>query len=401
MSSNSEPNPKHDPSTSTESSVASDSSATPESSAASESSSSESSASELSESSESPRSSESSESSGSSESPRSAGSPGSSPLLEYRVSPDAAGQRFDKYVRRLLPEVPASAIYKLIRTRKIRLNGARAAEGVLVSEGDLVSIRQAALKATQQPRTREQSFAQTKREFGILHQDTHLLVVSKPSGLAIHPGTGIVGATLVDQARAYLGESAEGEFRPAPAHRLDRETSGVVVVAKTRQAIVRLSEMFSDDEVKKTYLVLVKGKLARQGVIDTPLAEHQQSAANKAQRGVNLQHALTRWRLLGQTQDASLLDVEIETGRTHQIRRHFADIGHPLVGDTRYGDFSFNRRARSEWGLRRMFLHAARLGFRHPVFEQEMTFRAPTPKDLAKVCDHLGIALPPKFRRED
>lgn len=320
-------------------------------------------------------------------------------VLEYRVSADAAGQRFDKFVRRLLPDMPVSAIYKLIRTRKIRLNGARAQESRIVEEGDVVTIREAALKAgPARPARREAPGA--KRDFEVLHRDAHILVCAKPSGLAIHPGTGITGSTLVDQVRAYLGDEVEeGEFRPAPAHRLDRETSGVVVVARTRQAIVRLSEMFTNNEPKKVYLALVKGRIGRQGVIDTPLAEHQQTAASKAQRGVNLQPALTRWRLVGQTREVSLVEVEIETGRTHQIRRHFASIGHPVVGDSKYGDFPFNRHARTEWGLRRMFLHAARLGISHPITDQPMTFRAPLPPELGEVIDKLEISLPPKFPR--
>lgn len=324
-------------------------------------------------------------------------------VLEFRVSADAAGQRFDKYVRRLLPDVPASAIFKLIRTKKIRVNGARADQSQLVAEGDVVTVREAALKADPERTTAHgpERKPSVKREFDVLHKDAHLLVCGKPAGLAIHPGSGITGSTLVDQVRAYLGadELEKGEFRPAPAHRLDRETSGVVLVARTRQAIVRLSEMFTGNEVKKVYLALVKGRVDKQGVIDVPLAEHQQTAANKAERGVNLQSALTRWKLIGQTRDVSLVEVEIETGRTHQIRRHFAAIGHPVVGDSRYGDFPFNRRARAEWGLKRMFLHAARLGIAHPVTEQPMTFRAPLPPELGAVIDHLRIELPPKFPR--
>ena len=179
-----------------------------------------------------------------------------------------------------------------------------------------------------------------------------------------------------------MGETPEGEFKPAPAHRLDRETSGVVVVAKTRQAIVKLAEIFTEGTAKKTYLALVQGHVDKQGVIDLPLAEHQQSGTNKASRGVNMQKALTRYRLLGQVKEAALVEVEIETGRTHQIRRHFAAINHPVIGDSKHGDFPFNRRAKAEWGLKRMFLHSARLVLPHPVTGQLMTFRAPCLEDF-------------------
>ena len=320
-------------------------------------------------------------------------------MSEYRISSDAAGQRLDKYVRRLLPALPLSAIYKLIRTKKVRVNGVKAEEAQLLAAGDVVLIRDQAVRERPGDGAKAGAKRPLQRTFEILHEDAHILVCAKPAGLAAHPGTGITGATLVDEVRAYLGETAEGEFKPAPAHRLDRETSGVIVVAKSRQAIVALAETFTNQHPKKVYLALVAGRVEREGVIDTPLAEHQQTPASKAQRGVNLQEAVTRYRLIAQNRDASLVEVEIETGRTHQIRRHFEAIGHPVVGDTKYGDFPFNRRAKAEWGQKRMFLHAARLGLPHPVTTQAMTFRAPLPPELCEVVDRLGFALPPKFPR--
>ena len=321
-------------------------------------------------------------------------------MSEYRISDDAAGQRLDKYVRRVLPGLPLSAIYKLIRTKKVRVNGARAEESQLLAAGDVVSIRDQAVK--ERPATGGAEGAAKrpmKRTFEVLHEDAHILVCAKPAGLAAHPGTGVTGPTLVDEVRGYLGEVPEGEFKPAPAHRLDRETSGVVVVAKTRQAIVKLAETFTEQHPKKVYLALVMGHVPREGVIDSPLAERQQTSASKQARGVNLQSAVTRYRALGQGREASLVEVEIETGRTHQIRRHFQSIGHPVLGDDKYGDFPFNRRARAQWGLKRMFLHAARLGLPHPVTGQAMTFRAPVPSELCEVIDRLGFSLPTKFPR--
>lgn len=316
--------------------------------------------------------------------------------MEYRISADGAGQRLDKFLRKVLPDLPLSAIYKLIRTKKARVNAVRAEEGQLLQPGDVVTIREQALQArpvADKPATPKV----VKREFGILHEDQHILVVDKPSGLAIHPGSGVSGPTLVDQVRAYVGEVPEGEFKAAPAHRLDRETSGVVVVAKTRQAIVRLAEIFTEGETTKQYVTLVQGRIDRTGEIDIPLAEHQQTAASKAERGVNMQSAFTRWTLLAQAADAALAEVEIETGRTHQIRRHFAAIGHPVAGDTKHGDFPFNRYMTKQWDLRRMFLHAARLGIPHPVTGQKMTFRSALAPELVEVCRRMGLALPPKY----
>ncbi len=321
-------------------------------------------------------------------------------MAEYKISADAAGQRLDKYVRRVLPDVPMSAVYKLIRTKKIRVNGARAEESQLLRAGDVLTVRDQALQPSSARLAIPAAPRPARQSFLVLHEDTHILVCAKPAGLAIHPGSGITEETLVDQVRRYLGDPPEGEFRPAPAHRLDRETSGVVVVAKTRQAIVKLAEIFTEGAAKKIYLALVRGRVDKEGVIDLPLAEHQQSGASKAARGVNMQSALTRFRLVAQGKDAALVEVEIETGRTHQIRRHFAAIDHPVIGDAKHGDFPFNRRAKSEWGLKRMFLHSARLGIDHPVTGQHMTFRAPLPKELGAVLDHLGMELPNKFGRE-
>lgn len=312
--------------------------------------------------------------------------------MEFRISDDAAGGRLDKFVRRVLPDLPASAIYKLIRTKKIRVNGVRAEENQTLAAGDVVTIREQALQHP--PPAGADTPRAAKRTFDILHEDKHILVVNKPSGLAIHPGSGITGATLVDQVRSYVGEVPAGEFKPAPAHRLDRETSGIVMVAKTRQAIVRLAEIFTEGDTRKIYLTLVAGRLDPEGVIDLPLAEHQQSAASKAERGVNLQTAITRWKVLGFARGLSLLEVQIETGRTHQIRRHFAAIGHPVAGDAKHGDFPLNRQLRAEQGLKRMFLHAARLQLPHPDTGQKMTFRAPLPAELMSVLAGLGLEPP-------
>jgi 23S rRNA pseudouridine955/2504/2580 synthase len=325
-------------------------------------------------------------------------------MPDFKTSPDAAGQRLDKFLRRVIPDLPLSAVYRLIRTKKIKVNGARAEESQLLKAGDLVSVRDQALQAEPKPSTapsfpRHPKPRPAKSNFQVLHEDAHILVCVKPAGLAVHPGTGITEETLVDQVRAYLGPPPEGEFKAAPAHRLDRETSGVIVVAKTRQAIVRLAEIFTEGLAKKVYIALVMGQVQKQGVIDQPLAEHQQTGASKSQRGVNMQSALTRYKLLGQAKEAALVEVEIETGRTHQIRRHFADIDHPLVGDSKYGDFPFNRRVRSEWGAKRLFLHAARLGLPHPVSGEMMTFRANVPPDLLAVLEHLRLPLSNKFVR--
>ncbi|MBQ4335015.1 MAG: RluA family pseudouridine synthase, partial [Myxococcaceae bacterium] len=175
---------------------------------------------------------------------------------------------------------------------------------------------------------------------------------------------------------------------------LDRDTSGVILVAKTRPCMVALTEMFTHGHPDKSYLALAKGRFDKpRGVIDLPLAEHEQSSRSKALRGVNMQVAITRYRVLAGVELASLLECKIETGRTHQIRRHLVAMGHPVAGDRRHGDFAFNRELKSRFGLRRMFLHARRLSLRHPITGERLTIEAPLPEELSRSLTALGIGL--------
>jgi 23S rRNA pseudouridine955/2504/2580 synthase len=316
--------------------------------------------------------------------------------LEYKVSADASGQRLDKFLRKRLETLPLSHLYKLVRTKKVRVNGARAEIAQLLQPGDqvVVHVLQTAPAPAKEP-------VHVRQDFGVLYEDDHILVCDKPAGLAIHPGTGISGATLVDEVRAYLARQGlqvpEGEFKPSPAHRLDRETSGVVVVAKTRQAMVKLTEMFTKGEADKTYYALAKGRFQKEkGSIDLRLAEHQQTTGSKEQRGVNMQTALTHWRKLAGGPEATLLELTIETGRTHQIRRHLDAIGHPVVGDTKYGDFPFNRLAQRQWGLKRMFLHSARLSLSHPITKKRLALVSPLPSELVDCLPRAQIHWRPQ-----
>jgi 23S rRNA pseudouridine955/2504/2580 synthase len=324
-------------------------------------------------------------------------------VLELRVTADAAGQRLDKYVRRALRDVPLSHVFKMLRTRKVRVNGRRGRGEQLLAEGDVVVIRgdeEKLLGPREEAPGRAPGAAAGGPRFAVLYQDEAILAVDKPAGLAAHPGTGIEGATLVEEARAFLGageRAPPGEFRPSPAHRLDRETSGVVLVAKTRKAMMRLTEIFTaGSEVRKTYLALCKGKMPRDaGTIDIPLSEHEQTARSKERRGVRFQEAVTHYQVVSSMKDASLLSVRIETGRTHQIRRHLQAAGHPVAGDRRYGDFPFNRQAKQRWGLSRMFLHAWKLSLPHPLTGARLSLEAPLPEELRAALSRMNLAAPP------
>jgi len=326
-------------------------------------------------------------------------------VIELKVSADAAGQRLDKLVRKALRDVPLSHVYKMFRTRKVRVNGVRGRAEQILVEGDVVVIRgdEERLLAEGGP-PRPTGAGRVTVTFRVVYEDQDLLVVDKPAGLATHPGTGIEGATLVEMARAYLEKESlpPAEFRPSPAHRLDRETSGLIVVAKNRKAMVELTKTFTDGEqVHKAYLTLVKGKMPREaGTIDQPLSEHEQTSRSKEKRGVNMQEAITRFRVLASTKEASLLEVAIETGRTHQIRRHLEAVGHPVAGDRRYGDFAFNRLARARWGLRRMALHAFRLTLPHPSTGAPLKLKAPLPEELEQALSRANLSPKGRLSKE-
>ncbi|MBJ6759513.1 RluA family pseudouridine synthase [Myxococcaceae bacterium JPH2] len=319
-------------------------------------------------------------------------------MIEYRIEADTAGMRLDKHLRKRMPNVPVSHLFKMIRTKKVRVNGKRAQPEQQLAEGDVLTIRgsEEQLLHAERPKSDRPPPPPPPLEpdrLVILTEDDWFMAVDKPSGMAVHTGSGITGGTLVDYVRAYLGPKAvRNDFAASPAHRLDRETSGVILVAKRRPAMVHFTEIFTHGHPKKRYLTLVKGKMPRDsGTIDLPLSEHQQTAESKARRGVNMQEALTRWTLVRQSSEAALLSCTIETGRTHQIRRHLTAIGHPVAGDKKYGDFAFNRDVRARWGLKRLFLHAERIEFPHPEHGGKVAVEAPMPPELLDVLKRAAL----------
>ncbi|MBS2021039.1 MAG: RluA family pseudouridine synthase [Deltaproteobacteria bacterium] len=329
-------------------------------------------------------------------------------MLEFKVTADAAGQRLDKFLRKRLETVPLSHLYKMVRTKKVRVNGARGDIAQLLNEGDVITVRGPEAQLQGPPPSAEFKAGSVhakarpvQQDFHVIYEDEHLLIVDKPAGMAVHPGSGIEHDTLVDQARAYLERQGlvlqPGEYKPSPAHRLDRETSGVVIVAKTRQAMVKLTEQFTEGVPQKKYLALAKGRFQKdRGTIELRLAEHQQSAQSKSTRGVNMQEAVTHWVRLAGGPESSLLELTIETGRTHQIRRHLAAIGHPVAGDGKHGDFPFNRHVKARYGLKRMFLHSAYLALPHPITGKRLQLQAPLPKELVEALPRAGIEWAPR-----
>jgi 23S rRNA pseudouridine1911/1915/1917 synthase len=213
----------------------------------------------------------------------------------------------------------------------------------------------------------------------IVHQDDSVIVVDKPAGLVVHPAPGHSGETLVDVLR---GKAAGGPSeRPGIVHRLDRDTSGLLVVAASEAAHRDLSRQVRDRTVQREYLALVEGRVrSRRGTIDAPVGREHRAPERMTVGGRRPREARTHFDVVELLPDDTLVEVSLETGRTHQIRTHFAAIGHPLCGDPRYGH-------RSRHGLARQFLHARRLGFRHPESGEWLVFESQLPDDLVQALE--------------
>lgn len=295
------------------------------------------------------------------------------------VGEDGAGQRIDNFLLKHLKGVPKSHVYRILRSGEVRVNKGRASAQRRLEPGDVVRIppvRTSLPDAAPPP---------PAREFAVIYEDEALIVIDKPAGVAVHGGSG-VSFGVIEQLRSARPQARFLEL----AHRLDRETSGLLVVAKKRAALTRLHDMFRDGMIEKRYLAMVRGHW-RDSVRNvklplfkflTPEGERRVRVAPDGKPA----HSIMRLESCRETPRGtfSLLEVELRTGRTHQIRVHLAHLGFPILGDEKYGDFALNREL-PKLGLKRMFLHAASLGLPHPLRAGErLELKAPLPADL---CD--------------
>ena len=290
------------------------------------------------------------------------------------VGEESEAQRLDNFLLRHLKGVPKSHVYRVVRSGEVRVNSGRVKPDYRVRTGDKVRIPPIRVAA---PNARAPA-----RPFRlpIVHEDPSLLVVDKPSGVAVHGGSG-VSFGVIELLRAARPEAKLLEL----AHRLDRDTSGLLIVAKKRGALIELHRMLRDGEVEKVYVAVVKG-VPEKKHFDITEALHKYVNA-KGERRVAVKEgglaAVTRIKLLAKSKDISLLQLRLMTGRTHQIRVHLAHAGHPVLGDDKYGDFEFNR-ALARQGVKRLFLHAHRLAFKHPADGEAMKFESPLPEDMSR-----------------
>jgi 23S rRNA pseudouridine955/2504/2580 synthase len=324
-------------------------------------------------------------------------------LLEFQISRNDGGQRAERYLRKRLAAMSLDRLHALFRRKEIKVSRKPIKRNHILVEGDLIQIYGLRPEDTEgnpgapMADGADEPDGTAKPYLGIpiLHEDADLLVVDKPANMAVHPGTGIVtGDTVIEKVRAYLAsERNHGElFQPSLVHRLDKDTSGVLVVAKSGECLRRLTESLRDGGFTKRYLALVEGAPhPRDGEISGLLQRvDNKSAGPKTEISQEEgKWSVTKYRTVKEIGNFSLLGVIIETGRMHQIRAHLASRGHPLVGDPRYGSFERNRAYRKSLGLKRTFLHAADLEIemgRGRTFE----FHSPLPKDLSVALERAA-----------
>jgi len=292
------------------------------------------------------------------------------------VGEESEAQRLDNFLLRRLKGVPKSHVYRVVRSGEVRVNSGRVKPDYRVRIGDKVRVPPIRVAAAS-PKAPAKPFG-----LPIVHEDPSLLVIDKPSGVAVHGGSG-VSHGVIELLRAARPEAKLLEL----AHRLDRDTSGLLIVAKKRGALVELHRMLRDGEIEKVYVAVVKGTPAGKH-FDIRDALHKYVNA-KGERRVAVKEggmeAVTRVKVVGSSGGLSVLQLRLMTGRTHQIRVHLAHAGFPVLGDDKYGDFEFNR-ALARQGVKRLFLHARRLVFKHPVDGKAMKLESPMPDDVLRFC---------------
>jgi 23S rRNA pseudouridine955/2504/2580 synthase len=307
-----------------------------------------------------------------------------------RIAADEAGQRVDNYLLRHFKRVPRSRVYRLLRKGEVRVNKKRVTAEYRLCDGDELRLPPVRIEAESTPAAPSSSLVELI-ESAILHQDVHLLVVNKPAGIAVHGGSGMSFGIIEALRASRPQESLE------LVHRLDRDTSGCLLVARSRASLRAMHALLRDGGVRKTYLALLSGpwqlgKKRIEASLETDARAHGERHVRVASGGKQSVSVFRPVQFFGKL--ASLMEVEILTGRTHQIRVHAAHAGHPLLGDDKYGDREKNAAMRSH-GLRRAFLHAQSIEFDRPGSGEPFHASAPLPDDLRAVID----AITPQKRR--
>jgi 23S rRNA pseudouridine955/2504/2580 synthase len=327
----------------------------------------------------------------------------SSPQVTHLpVDEESAGQRLDNFLFRHLKGVPKTHVYRIIRSGEVRVNKGRASAETKLNAGDV--LRLPPLRVSLSGPSQVEAAIPAK-EFPVLFEDDAFLAIDKPAGVAVHGGSGVIFG-VIEQLRRARPHAKFLEL----VHRLDRDTSGVLLIAKKRSALRHLQDQFRERETGKTYLALVAGEWpARQRVLDWPLQRYLLADGERRVRVVNAEcpdgmRSMTLVKVAARLPDpalhmqpggaetlgTSLLQVTIKTGRTHQIRVHLSHAGHCIAGDDKYGKFEWNREL-ARVGHKRMFLHAWRLTLQHPVTHEKMSLSAQLPTELMSMLSGLPV----------
>lgn len=319
-------------------------------------------------------------------------------MVEFKVSSLEDGQKIEKFIKKALNEAPLGFIYKAFRKKDIKINGHWVKKDAIVHTDDIVRIYVTDEQMKDFAKPKEVS--KKPLPYEIVYEDENVLMVNKPAGVLVYGDEKEKRNTLTQNVQNYLyfkGEynPAHHSFVPSPAHRLDRNTSGLVIFGKKDASLKELEELFKErDNISKKYLALVAGKVTQEGEVDAPLLKDATTGVVKvASLKDGAKNARTLYKPLETFQDSSLVECDLLTGRTHQIRVHMAYISHPLVGDAKYGDFSLNRLYRQKYNVSMQFLHAYTFEFGNIggvlSYLKGKKFVAPLPKDKKDVLETL------------
>ncbi len=315
----------------------------------------------------------------------------SSARHEYVVDEDQAGQRLDRFLVGHLPDISRTHVQNLIDEGRVRVGGISKKPSHHLEHGETVTVE---IPAPEPPGVDPEDIP-----LDIVYRDKAIAIVNKPAGMIVHPGAGEDRGTLVAALLHHFGgaeklSSVGGPIRPGIVHRIDKGTSGLLIIALTDEAHLKLVDEFRERQVQKTYVALLHGKLnGESGTIELPIARDAKRRSRMTARRREGREARTDWRLKLRFDHFAFIEADLHTGRTHQIRVHFSALGAPVVGDTVYGAPRQERIGHELLPpLDRNFLHAARLAFEHPITGRPMEFRAPMPVELQEYLKRVGRA---------
>lgn len=323
-------------------------------------------------------------------------SAGNNSVTHRLIGEDEAGQRLDNFLIRVCKGVPKSHIYRILRSGEVRVNSKRVDATYRLLAGD--KLRIPPIRIAERPQDEVEEAAKARVDLPIIFEDEAMLVIDKPEGIAVHGGSGVSFGVI----EALRRQRPQAKFLEL-AHRLDRETSGILLVGKKRLALTALHDMFREHGAgaDKRYLVLVKGRwMNTTQHVKAPLLKYlTEGGERRVSVHADGKPSHTVFRLLARWPDMSLLEAQLKTGRTHQIRVHLAHLGFPILGDEKYGDFALNKQLRPA-GLKRMALHAWRMSFRHPISGVAMHCQANLPDGLADYIAAVNLENTREFACE-